>query len=97
MSICFIGAGTLISQSYKDWQENPVSTSITTHPIEDLDFPIVTICPPKGSNTALYHDLVKAGNGSLSDGEKKTLKKELDDPVVNFDNAAAHISASSQR
>ena len=74
MSICFIGAGTLISQSYKDWQENPVSTSITTHPIEDLDFPIVTICPPKGSNTALYHDLVKAGDASLSEKEISSLK-----------------------
>ena len=34
----------------------------------------MTVCPPKDSNTALYHDLVKAGNGSLSDTDKKTLK-----------------------
>ena len=43
------------------------ATSITTLPINDLDFSIVTICPPKGCNTALYLDLVKAGNGSLSE------------------------------
>ena len=71
----FIGAGTLIGKSYKEWQENPIATSITTHPIDDLDFPIVTICPPRDSNTALYHDLVKAGNGTLSDKDTKTLKE----------------------
>ena len=65
----------LISKSYKEWQESPVATSITTRPINDLDFPIVTICPPKGSNTALYHDLVKAGNGSLSEKDRSALKE----------------------
>ena len=71
----FIGAGILIGKSYKEWQEKPIATSITTHPIDDLDFPNVTICPPKDSNTALYHDLVKAGNGLLSDENRKTFRK----------------------
>ena len=71
----FLGAGLLIGKSYKEWQESPVATSITTRPINDLDFPIVTICPPKGSNTALYHDLVKAGNGSLFEKERLALKE----------------------
>ena len=77
LAVClgFIGAGILIGKSYKEWQEHPIATSITTHPIENLDFPNVTICPPKDSNTALYHDLVKAGNGSLSDSKRKTLKE----------------------
>ena len=65
----------MICKSYKEWQENPIATSITTHPIDDLEFPNVTICPPKDSNTALYHDLVKAGNGCLSDENRKTLNK----------------------
>ena len=64
----------LIGKSYKEWQENPIATSITTHPIDNLDIPNVTICPPKDSNTALYHDLVKVGNGPLSDENKETLK-----------------------
>ena len=71
----FVGAGILISKSYKEWQEKPIATSITTHPIDDLEFPNVTICPPKDSNTALYHDLVKAGNRSLSDDKRRILKK----------------------
>ena len=61
----FIGAGYLITKSYKDWQDNPIATSITTPPIDNLDFPTVTVCPPKDSNTAIYHDLVKAGNKTL--------------------------------
>ena len=65
----------LIGKSYKKWQENPIATSITTHPIDDLDFPNVTICPPKNSNTALYHDLVKVGSGSLSDENRETLRR----------------------
>ena len=71
----FVAAGILIGKSYKEWQENPIATSITTHPIDNLDFPKVTVCPPKDSNTALYHDLVKAGNGSLSDENRRKLKE----------------------
>ena len=71
----FIGAGILIGKSYKEWQEKPIATSITTHPIDDLDFPNVTICPPRDSNTALYHDLVKAGNGPLSDQNRERLRR----------------------
>ena len=52
---CFAIAMHMITSSYKEWQESPVSTTITTHPITELDFPTVTVCPPRGSNTALNH------------------------------------------
>ena len=35
----------------------------------------MTICPPRDSNTALYHDLVKAGNITLSDLDRATLRE----------------------
>ena len=44
----FISAGYLISGSYKDWGDSPVSATISTHPIANLPFPKVTVCPPKG-------------------------------------------------
>ena len=50
---CFAFAIHMIIDSYKEWQESPVSTTITTHPITELEFPTVTVCPPRGSNTAL--------------------------------------------
>ena len=80
----FTGAGILIGKSYMEWQEKPIATTITTYPIDDLQFPQVTICPPKDSNTALYHDLVKAGNRTLSDEIRKTLKKAAYDMFLKY-------------
>ena len=56
---CFTFAIHMITSSYKEWQKSPVSTTITTHPITDLEFPAVTVCPPWGSNTAVNHLLRK--------------------------------------
>ena len=50
---CFAIAVSMIISSEKEWQESPVSTTITTHPITELQFPAVTVCPPRGSNTAV--------------------------------------------
>ena len=69
----FVIAGLLIGKSYHEWQKSPFSTTITTHPIEELEFPIVTVCPPKGSNTAINHDLMKADNESLTENDRKNL------------------------
>ena len=69
---CFAVAISMISSSYKEWQESPVSTTISTHPITELEFPSVTVCPPWGSNTALnyllgerceFHQRKEAGTG----------------------------------
>ena len=35
---CFAIAMYMITSSYKEWQESPVSTTITTHPITELEF-----------------------------------------------------------
>ena len=44
---CFIAAGYLINSSYSAWTDSPVSTTVTTHPITSLEFPMVTIGSPK--------------------------------------------------
>ena len=36
---CFATAIYMINGFYKEWQESPVSTTITTHPITELQFP----------------------------------------------------------
>ena len=46
-------AAYLIGNSYSEWIESPVSTVVTTKPISELEFPDVTVCPPRGSNTVL--------------------------------------------
>ena len=72
----FTVAGWLILSAYSAWQLDPVSTSITTHPITELDFPTVTVCPPLTTHTALNYDLMRADNKSLSDKDRTDLKTE---------------------
>ena len=70
-------AGYLITKSYLDWQASPVSTTITTHPIENLVLPTVTVCPPDPASFALNHDLLKVDNSSsFTDQERESLKEE---------------------
>ena len=70
---CFVFAIHMITNSYTEWQESPVSTTITTHPITELEFPTVTVCPPRGSNTALNHLLEKVKNVNFTEKEKQEL------------------------
>ena len=69
----FCTAGFLINSSYEEWETTPVATSISTHPIANLSLPIITICPPAHSNTALNVDLVRAGNIRITDAERSAL------------------------
>ena len=73
MVACFAAAIYMITGSYKEWQESPVSTTITTHPISEMEFPTVTVCPPRGSNTALNHLLEKVKDVNFTQEEKKEL------------------------
>ena len=70
---CFAVATYMINDSYKEWQESPVSTTITTHPITELQFPTVTVCPPKGSNTALNHLLEKVKDVNFTNEVRQSL------------------------
>ena len=77
-SVCFgfLGAGFLISNSYFEWQKSPVASSISTISISDLEFPNVTICPPKGSNTALNYDIMNAENNLMTEEQKEKLSQD---------------------
>ena len=74
---CFAVAISMISNSYKEWQESPVSTTITTHPITELEFPTVTVCPPWGSNTALNYLLEKVRNVNFTEERREKLSHIL--------------------
>ena len=45
----FTSAGILIYQSFLDWHDNPETTTIAIRPIEEINFPKVTVCPPKNT------------------------------------------------
>ena len=54
----FTLAAMLINQSFEDWSENPVKTTIETLPISQITLPKVTVCPPKNTYTNLNYDLM---------------------------------------
>ena len=70
---CFAIAIYMITGSYNQWHESPVSTTITTHPITELKFPTVTVCPPRGSNTALNHLLETVKDINFTKEERQEL------------------------
>ena len=56
----FTGAGYLIYESFHNWQQSPITTTIETLPISEIIFPNVTVCPPKNSLLELNYDIMKA-------------------------------------
>ena len=68
VTLCFGFAVFLIISSYTDWNKSPVSSVTTTRPISDLQFPDVTVCPPKGSNTVLNQVLDQVTDEKLTPG-----------------------------
>ena len=62
----FTIAGYIIWNSLNYWKENPVATTISTYPIEQVSLPKIYVCPPKHTYTNLNQDIVEmkdvAGN-----------------------------------
>ena len=48
----------MIFQSLKTWEENPITTTLETLPIEEVLFPKITVCPPKNTYTNQNHDFL---------------------------------------
>ena len=78
-----VGAVVLIQQSFSSWASSPITTTIETRPITEIDFPNLTVCPPRNSFTSLVPDILRARDINL-DVERR---KELSDfvpPDPNF-------------
>ena len=86
----FTGASVLIQQSFSSWASSPISTTIETRPITEIDFPNVTVCPPRNSFTSLIPDLIRSRN--INFGKEK--RKELSDFVST---AALEITYKAYR
>ena len=63
----FSSAFMIILQSFENWSENPVTTTLETLPISDITFPKVTVCPPANTATNLNYDLMNLGNKTWTD------------------------------
>ena len=79
----FTGAGIMINQSFSSWANSPISTTIETLPIREIDFPNVTVCPPRNSFTSLNPDLVSARNITFDEEKRKELLDYV--PYATYD------------
>ena len=83
ISTGFIGAGILIKQSFESWHVNPVFTTIETLPISEIDFPKVTVCPPRNTFTNLNYDLLRIGNLTVKEETKRELLQYLPEALYD--------------
>ena len=77
----FSGAAVLIQQSFSSWADSPITTTIETLPISQLEFPNVTVCPPRNSFTNLNIDIVRSSKISLTEGQRQALSEKVSEVV----------------
>ena len=63
-----------------------MSTTITTHSINDLEFPAVTVCPPWQSNTALNHLLEKVKGVNFTQEKRQELLNIAEEIFIKIPN-----------
>ena len=90
-------AGLIIQQSFSSWADSPVSTTIETLPITELDFPNVIVCPPRNTFTTLNPDLVMVRNVTLDEEEKVELKKLVGDSIYRENYKARYLEFQNIR
>ena len=72
----FTGSILMIFESFDNWREKPISTTIETLPISEITFPNVTVCPPKDLFLNLNQDIRKS--------EKVKLTEDLRNELIDF-------------
>ena len=69
----FSGAIFLINESFYNWEQSPIKTTIETLPISKITFPNITVCPPKNTFLDLNFDIKQSENLTLSVEQRKEL------------------------
>ena len=92
-------AGFLIYQSFQEWEENPITTTVETLPISKITFPKVSVCPPVKTLTNLNYDLLNDGNMTLDNETRmelfKTALETLD--MLNYEDVLQNMSIVSEK
>ena len=70
---CIFFGTSLISDAFESWEKTPIITTVNTQPIGKVTFPEITICPPRGSDTALNVDLRTALTAELEEPAREEL------------------------
>ena len=69
----FSGAGYLIYQSFYNWDQSPISTTIETLPISQITYPKLTVCPPRNSYLNLNYDILHSDSFKLDNHTRNVL------------------------
>ena len=69
----FTTAIVMILQSFDNWKDQPITTTIETLRLSKLTLPNITICPPKHTATNLNFDIMEADKMVLSKESRKEI------------------------
>ena len=69
----FTTAIVMILQSFDNWKNQPITTTIETLRLSKLTLPNITICPPKHTATNLNFDIMEADKMVLSEEKRKEI------------------------
>ena len=69
----FAWAIHMIFESFEDWRQKPILTTIETLPISEITFPNVTVCPPRNLFLNLNYDILKSTNMNLNSKSRNEL------------------------
>ena len=73
----------LIVRNLSAWQQSPISTTISTRPIREVEFPSVIVCPPPKTFTGLHLDLDLTRSFELDNATLSTLLDFIPDAVFD--------------
>lgn len=73
----------MISQSFESWTASPISTTIETLPIEQVEFPVISVCPPKNTFTNLNYDLMRVENMTYTDTQRLEMSQYITQPIYD--------------
>ena len=73
----FSAAGKIIYDSFQSWEDSPIVSSVKSRSISKMKFPVVTICPPEDTNTALNNDLMELEGKTLDEATRSNMTRCL--------------------
>ena len=73
----------MISQSFESWTASPITTTIETLPIEQVEFPKISVCPPKNTFTNLNYDLMRVENMTYNDTQRLEMSQYITQPIYD--------------
>ena len=76
----FSGSGYLIYESFYNWQQSPIKTTVDILPISNIKFPNVTVCPPNGFSLSLNHAILKSEKIRLNE----ETRRQLTDDAIDY-------------